>query len=98
SPEAKIVLILLMVCFPLVFSVMYHYLCYLTIVSTLMSENTKQHTLKGLFWNAIDRFGNQAVTTVVGIITARVLDPGDFGVVGVLLIFSTISTAFVDSG
>lgn len=63
-----------------------------------MSENTKQHTLKGLFWNAIDRFGNQAVTTVVGIITARVLDPGDFGVVGVLLIFSTISTAFVDSG
>ena len=63
-----------------------------------MSENTKQHTLKGLFWNAIDRFGNQLVTTIVGVITARVLDPSDFGVVGVLLIFSTISTAFVDSG
>lgn len=63
-----------------------------------MSENTKQNTLKGLFWNAIDRFGNQLVITLVGIITARVLSPEDFGVVGVLLIFSTIATAFVDSG
>lgn len=87
-----------MTCFPLVFSCGYHYLCSLRFESILMSENAKQHTLKGLFWNAVDRFGNQLVTTIVGIITARVLDPSDFGVVGVLLIFSTISTAFVDSG
>lgn len=96
--KAKIGLILLMACFPLVFSLLYRYLCYLRFVSILMSENTKQHTLKGLFWNAIDRFGNQLITTIVGIIVARVLDPSDFGVVGVLVIFSTVSTAFVDSG
>ncbi|KGE14394.1 lipopolysaccharide biosynthesis protein [Sphingobacterium deserti] len=63
-----------------------------------MSENTKQNTLKGLFWNAIDRFGNQFVITVVGIITARILTPNDFGVLAVLMIFSTIATTFVDSG
>ncbi|WDF68892.1 lipopolysaccharide biosynthesis protein [Sphingobacterium oryzagri] len=63
-----------------------------------MSENAKQHTLKGLFWNAIDRFGNQLVTTAVGIITARILTPDDFGVLAVLIIFTTIATTFVDSG
>jgi len=63
-----------------------------------MSENAKQTTLKGLFWNAIDRFGNQFMVIVAGIITARLLSPADFGLVGVLLIFSTVATAFVDSG
>src|SRR5690606_28933003 len=63
-----------------------------------MSENTKSITIKGLFWNAIDRFGNQAIVTIVGIITARILTPEDFGVIGVLLIFSTVATAFIDSG
>lgn len=63
-----------------------------------MSENTKQNTLKGLFWNAIDRFGYQLAITLVGIITARILSEEDFGVVGVLLIFTTIATAIVDSG
>ncbi|TDS08441.1 lipopolysaccharide biosynthesis protein [Sphingobacterium paludis] len=63
-----------------------------------MSENTKQNTLKGLFWNAIDRFGNQLVTTIVGIITARILTPDDFGVLAVLIIFTTVATTFVDSG
>lgn len=63
-----------------------------------MSENTKNITIKGLFWNALDRFGNQAIVTIVGIITARILLPEDFGVVAVLMIFSIIATAFVDSG
>jgi len=60
--------------------------------------DAKQTTLKGLFWNAIDRFGSQFVVIVAGIVTARLLSPADFGTVGVLLIFSTIATAFVDSG
>jgi len=63
-----------------------------------MDETAKQTTLKGLFWNAIDRFGNQFVVLVAGIVTARLLSPADFGVLGVLLIFSTLATAFVDSG
>lgn len=63
-----------------------------------MSENTKQNTLKGLFWNAIDRFGYQLVITLVGIIIARMSPVEDFGLVAVLMIFTTISTALVDSG
>ncbi|WP_156306558.1 lipopolysaccharide biosynthesis protein [Sphingobacterium endophyticum] len=63
-----------------------------------MSENTKNITLKGLFWNALDRFGNQAIVTIVLIITGRILLPEDFGIVGMLAIFSVIATSFVDSG
>ncbi|PRD48923.1 lipopolysaccharide biosynthesis protein [Sphingobacterium haloxyli] len=63
-----------------------------------MSENIKQNTLKGLLWNAIDRFGYQLVITLVGIITARVLPEEDFGVVAVLIIFTNIATSIVDSG
>ena len=63
-----------------------------------MSDNIKQNTLNGLFWNAIDRFGYQFAITLVGIITARVLAEEDFGVIGVLLIFMTIGTSIVDSG
>lgn len=68
------------------------------VLRPFMNENAKQNTLKGLFWNAVDRFGNQLVTAVVGVITARILNPDDFGVLAVLLIFMTISTTFVDSG
>ncbi|NGF57221.1 lipopolysaccharide biosynthesis protein [Parapedobacter sp. SGR-10] len=63
-----------------------------------MSDNAKHLTLKGLFWNAIDRFGNQAIVTIVGIVTARVLSVEDFAVVAVLTIFSTVATSFIDSG
>lgn len=63
-----------------------------------MSDNTKNITLNGLFWNALDRFGNQIIVTLVTIITSRILNEEDFGVIGVLMIFSTIATAFVDSG
>lgn len=63
-----------------------------------MSENIKSLTLKGLFWNALDRVGFQLVTTLVGIITARILLESDFAVIGVLSIFSVVATSIVDSG
>src|SRR5690606_34290149 len=63
-----------------------------------MSQNTKSLTINGLFWNTLDRFGNQAIVTIVAIITARILIPEDFAVIASLTIFSTIATAIVDSG
>ena len=63
-----------------------------------MSENTKKITLNGLFWNALDRFGNQAIVTIVAIITARIISPDELAVIAALAIFSIIATTFVDSG
>src|SRR5690606_25228151 len=61
-----------------------------------MSENTKKITLNGLFWNALDRFGNQAIVTIVAIITAMIISPDEFPVIAALAIFSIIATTFVD--
>lgn len=63
-----------------------------------MSEDAKHTTLKGLFWNAIDRFGNQIIVTIVMIIVARILPVSDLAVIAVLNIFSVIATSFIDSG
>ncbi|MCK5218628.1 lipopolysaccharide biosynthesis protein [bacterium] len=61
-------------------------------------KNLKQKTLSGMFWSFTDNFVNQGVNFAVGIILARVLSPKEFGLVGMLTIFITISQSFVDSG
>lgn len=52
----------------------------------------------GVFWTAMERFFSQFVQFGVGIFLARLLDPSDFGVIGVLTIFLSISQTLVDSG
>ncbi|MFZ4263223.1 lipopolysaccharide biosynthesis protein [Sphingobacterium sp. HJSM2_6] len=63
-----------------------------------MSENTKHITIKGLYWNAIDRFGSQAVTMIIGVVLANLLDPENYTVIAAINIFTVIATSFVDSG
>lgn len=67
-------------------------------INNIMNENIKKITLTGLFYNALDRFGSQIITTLVGIITARLLSVSDFAVLATLSVFSTIATSLVDSG
>ena len=61
-------------------------------------KNLKQKTLSGLFWSFTDNFVNQGVNFAVGIILARILSPKEFGLIGMITIFITISQSFVDSG
>lgn len=63
-----------------------------------MSSNIKQATITGLIWNAVDRFGQQFLYVITGIIMARILSPENFGIIGLLTIFSTIGTSLADSG
>ncbi len=63
-----------------------------------MSTDLRKQTAKGLFWSAIDKGGYQVVALVVGIITARLLSPRDFGLLGAIAIFPLLSNLFVDSG
>lgn len=61
-------------------------------------KNLKQKTLAGMFWSFTDNFVNQGANFIVGIILARILSPQEFGLVGMITIFITISQSFVDSG
>jgi len=58
----------------------------------------KQKTITGLTWSFIDNFANNGIQFIVGLILARLLSPGEFGLIGMLTFFIAISQAFIDSG
>lgn len=58
----------------------------------------KQETVSGLIWSFIDNIANLGITFIVGIILARLLNPREFGLIGMLTIFIAISQSFIDSG
>jgi len=51
-----------------------------------------------LTWSAVNTFGVQLLQLVIGIILARVLMPTDFGIIGILFIFTSISIVLIDGG
>jgi O-antigen/teichoic acid export membrane protein len=61
-------------------------------------SNLKSKTINGLLWSTIERFSIQTVQFVLGIILARLLLPSDYGLIGMLAIFMSISQALIDSG
>jgi teichuronic acid exporter len=58
----------------------------------------KQKATSGFIWNAIEKFSGHFVTLVIGVTLARILTPEDFGLMGMLVIFSSIASTFIDSG
>ena len=51
-----------------------------------MSENLKQKTTKGVLWSSIERFSNQGVQFIFGIILARILSPKEYGIVAMVTV------------
>lgn len=57
-----------------------------------MSEQSlKDKTVKGVAWSAVDNIVSYAVTFVVGIVLARLLSPDDYGLLGLIGIFTAIA-------
>ena len=63
-----------------------------------MSESLKQKTAKGLFWGAMNSGTTQILNLVIGIVLARHLTKGDYGVVTVLTIFTAIAGDLQSAG
>lgn len=64
----------------------------------MKKESLKEKTAKGLFWGAINSGSTQILNLFFGIALARLLSPADYGIVGVLTIFTTIAGNIQDSG
>lgn len=58
----------------------------------------KKQTLSGVKWTAIENISIKGVTFVLSLVLARLLTPGDFGVVGLTAIFFGIANVLIDSG
>lgn len=63
-----------------------------------MSASLKQKAVSGMIWNAVERFGTAFFLFICNIVLARLLSPDDFGCIGMLLVFISISDAIVDGG
>jgi teichuronic acid exporter len=58
----------------------------------------KQKTISGILWSSVDNFTTQGIVFVVGIFLARLLEPKEFGLIGMITIFIAISDVFIRSG
>lgn len=60
--------------------------------------NIKRKVLSSLFWKLMERGGTQGIQFVVQIILARLLLPEDYGIIAMVIIFTSIANVFVQSG
>ncbi len=61
-------------------------------------KNLKSEVISSLFWKTFERIGTQGIQFIVSIILARILLPDDYGVVSMLLVFTTIANVFIENG
>lgn len=64
----------------------------------MAKQGLKAKTVKGVGWSAADAFLGQGVTFIVGLVLARILSPEEYGLIGIVTIFTTVMLGVVDSG
>ena len=63
-----------------------------------MAETLKKKTVNGLAWSALDNTARYGIQFVIGIVLARLLSPDDYGLLGLVGIFTVVCTALVNGG
>ena len=63
-----------------------------------MSKTLKEETISALFWNFMDKGGQQILQFVFLFILARLLSPSESGLIGLLSIFVAIANILQESG
>ena len=51
-----------------------------------------------LLWKLLERFGVQGIQFILQIILARILSPEHYGVLSLMIIFTTLANVFVQNG
>jgi teichuronic acid exporter len=65
-----------------------------------MNQDTgiKIKVIESLFWKIMERGGTQGIQYIVQIILARLLLPEDYGIIALVVIFTSVASVFVQSG
>ena len=61
-------------------------------------ESLKDKTAKGLLWGGVSNGIQQLLNLAFGIFLARLLTQADYGMVGLLAVFSSIASALQEGG
>lgn len=60
--------------------------------------NSKKTVFSALIWKTLERFGVQGTQFVLQIILARLLDPEHYGILSLMVIFTTLANVFIQRG
>ena len=63
-----------------------------------MAENLKSQTVKGVWWSFLEKYSTQGVSFLITLVMARILTPGEYGLIGMLAIFMALGQVFIDGG
>lgn len=63
-----------------------------------MQSSLKEKTAKGLLWGAVNNGAQQVLVLVFGIVLARLLSPEEYGMVGLLTLFTLMGNTLQESG
>ena len=64
-----------------------------------MSEQSlKDKTVKGVSWSAIDNVSKFGMEFVIGIVLARLLSPDDYGLIGIIGIYTAVCNTIINGG
>ena len=63
-----------------------------------MNNKNKSEITTSLFWKILENGGSQGVQFVVSVLPARLLSPAEYGIVAIVLIFTTIANVLVQNG
>ena len=63
-----------------------------------MAQSVRSQLLHGVAWNFIEKILIRGVSFFIGIILARLLSPSDYGLIGMLAVFISISNVFIEGG
>lgn len=64
----------------------------------MAKQSLKDKTVKGVGWSTADAFLGHGVLLLVGIVLARLLTPEDYGLIGIVTIFTVLMYGIMDSG
>lgn len=61
-------------------------------------ENVKSKSIAATIWSAVETVSRQLISFIIGIVLARLLTPSDYGLIGMLTIFISLSNVFIECG
>ena len=64
----------------------------------MAEQSLKDKTVKGVAWSSIDNVVQFSVTFVVSIVLARLLSPDNYGLIGIITIFTAICQTLINGG
>lgn len=64
----------------------------------MAEQSLRDKTVKGVVWSGIDNVAQFGVTFLVSIVLARLLSPDDYGLIGIITIFTAVCTTLINGG